>query len=592
MRNRILTLFFFGVLAVMAGCQKSEPSGTEDDKPVAGALSGVSVSIEPTTTATTATFSYTIDVGEMVDAPLEYVLRYSINESLAGQSTRTVKLKADENIYTVTGLQFDEVYYYELYLDLYGIKYSVKKDSFTTKSVSVGLYEPEENLKGLVLSGKVNGLSAVDRSEIKAVLYVEEESFGSSREFPLELREDFSFIAQLDAVDINSAYKYWVIASQGSTNSVPSETKIYHTADPYEESEKAPSSGSAADLSASGAANCYVVPNTGLYKFKLVKGNSNEPVGEVESVRVLWESFGTYVKPSAFELISATSKDGDYAVFEVPQEFKEGNAVIAAYDAQDNILWSWHIWLTAADMEEITYANNAGVMMDRNLGALSSAVNDPKALGLFYQWGRKDPFLGSASLQGTRYAVATRYRKTVANTDETSTVAFATENPHVFILQNESGDWLATKDNSLWGSTKTICDPCPAGWRIPEGGYNDGMGEQGLEDGIWAKAEIPSKGNYNFADMDSGKNGKIFTSPYCTPDTWYPAAGSIKATKGELFGLGVDGIYMSSTTFGNSDPCFTGLIIQYHAHQNIHYINCGGEKMNRAGGFSVRCCKE
>ena len=147
------------------------------------------------------------------------------------------------------------------------------------------------------------------------------------------------------------------------------------------------------------------------------------------------------------------------------------------------------------------------------------------------------------------------------------------------------------QDNSLWGSTKTIYDPCPAGWRIPEGGYNDGMGEQGLEDGIWAKAEIPSKGNYPFADIDYGKNGKVFTSQYCTPNTWYPAAGSIKATTGELFGLGVDGIYMSSTTFGNSDPCFTGLIIQYHSHQNIHYINCGGEKMNRAGGFSVRCCK-
>ena len=164
MRNRILTLFFFGVLAVMAGCQKSEPSGTEDDKPVAGALSGVSVSIEHTTTATTATFSYTIDLGEMVDAPLEYVLRYSINESLSGQSTRTVKLKADENIYTVTGLQFAKVYYYELHLDLYGIKYSVKKDSFTTMPVSVGLYEPEENFDGLVLSGKVNGLSVVERS--------------------------------------------------------------------------------------------------------------------------------------------------------------------------------------------------------------------------------------------------------------------------------------------------------------------------------------------------------------------------------------------------------------------------------------------
>ena len=577
----------------MAGCQKSEPSGTEDDKPLAGALSGVSVSIEPTTTATTATFSYTIDLGEMVDAPLEYVLRYSINESLAGQSTKTVKLKADENSCTVTELQFAKVYYYELHLDLYGIKYSVKKDSFTTMPVSVGLYEPEENFDGLVLSGKVNGLSAVDRSEIKAVLYVEGESFDDTQEFPLELREDFSFSAQLDAVDIDSAYKYWVIASQGSTNSVHSETKIYHTADPYEESEKALSSGSAADLSASGAANCYVVPGSGLYKFKFVKGNSNESVGKVESVRVLWESFGTYVKPSAFELISATSKDGDYAVFEVPQdqEFKEGNAVIAAYDAQDNILWSWHIWLTAADMAEITYANKAGVMMDRNLGALSSAVNDPKALGLFYQWGRKDPFLGSSSISQPLYARSTRNLKVITNTPETATLSFATANPHKFILANQGGDWLSVKDNSLWGSTKTIYDPCPAGWRVPDGGYNGGLGEDAHPDGVWARAGFSRQGETKFGPGDDGKVGKVFSEPFCTPDTWYPAAGSIHYSTGQMYGLGVDGVYHSVTAFGGDDTMVTGLLFNYFQPLGVHYIYCGGEKFARAGGNSVRCFK-
>lgn len=84
---------------------------------------------------------------------------------------------------------------------------------------------------------------------------------------------------------------------------------------------------------------------------------------------------------------------------------------------------------------------------------------------------------------------------------------------------------MSVQDNSLWGSAKTIYYPCPAGWRIPEGGYNDGMGDQGLADGIWAKAGFPSKGNYPFADMDSGKYGKVFTSQYCMPDTWCPAAG-------------------------------------------------------------------
>ena len=55
-------------------------------------------------------------------------------------------------------------------------------------------------------------------------------------------------------------------------------------------------------------------------------GNYMDIPPDVKSVRILWESFGSYVKPAALELISATCKDGDYAVFEVAQNFQEGNA--------------------------------------------------------------------------------------------------------------------------------------------------------------------------------------------------------------------------------------------------------------------------
>jgi hypothetical protein len=306
---------------------------------------------------------------------------------------------------------------------------------------------------------------------------------------------------------------------------------------------------------------------------------------------VLWESFGTDVKPAALDLICATSKDGDYAVFEVPQAFNEGNAVIAAYDAQDNILWSWHIWLTAAEMKEITYANGAGDMLDRNLGALSATPNDPKALGLFYQWGRKDPFLGSSSISQPLYAISTRNLKVITNTPETATLSFATANPHKFILANEGGDWLATKDNSLWGSTKTIYDPCPAGWRVPDGGYNGGLGEDAHPNGVWAKAGFSRQGETKFGPGDGGKVGKVFSEPFCTPDTWYPAAGSIQYSTGQMYGLGVDGVYQSVTAYGGTDTMVTGLLFNYFPTLGSHYIYCGGEKFARAGGNSVRCFK-
>lgn len=37
--------------------------------------------------------------------------------------------------------------------------------------------------------------------------------------------------------------------------------------------------------------------------------------------------------------------------FTTADPFVEGNAVVAACDADGAILWSWHLWLTSADLE-------------------------------------------------------------------------------------------------------------------------------------------------------------------------------------------------------------------------------------------------
>ena len=49
----------------------------------------------------------------------------------------------------------------------------------------------------------------------------------------------------------------------------------------------------------------------GNYKFKALKGNSADSVGDVSTVEVLWESFGTKMKPEVGDLI-------------IPALFKEG----------------------------------------------------------------------------------------------------------------------------------------------------------------------------------------------------------------------------------------------------------------------------
>ena len=149
----------------------------------------------------------------------------------------------------------------------------------------------------------------------------------------------------------------------------------------------------AIDLSSKGSANCYVVSKTGIYKFKAVQGNGNQSVGDVVSCSVLWETFGTAVKPSVNDLISGVSYKDGYIAFSTPASFKEGNAVIAAKDSKDDILWSWHIWLVQDEIKSCTYVNDAGVLMDRNLGATSVVPGTSASIGLIYQWGRKDPLL-------------------------------------------------------------------------------------------------------------------------------------------------------------------------------------------------------
>ena len=126
-----------------------------------------------------------------------------------------------------------------------------------------------------------------------------------------------------------------------------------------------------------------------------MKGNGRVELNDAEMVDVLWESFGTETYPQRHDLIKFAYYNDGMVVFSTADTFREGNAVIAARDIDGEILWSWHIWFTDQP-EEQSYRNGAGTVMDRNLGATSATPGDPGALGLLYQWGRTDPFLGSS----------------------------------------------------------------------------------------------------------------------------------------------------------------------------------------------------
>ena len=326
-------------------------------------------------------------------------------------------------------------------------------------------------------------------------------------------------------------------------------------------------------------ANSYIVSAAGDYKFRAThKGNSTtSTVGTINYAVVLWESFGTATAPTAGDLVKNVAYSDGYIRFTATAA--EGNAVIAAKDASDNILWSWHIWLTDKPAEHV-YANSAGTMMDRNLGATSATPGDVGALGLLYQWGRKDPFLGSSSTSSSTVALSTItwpspvMRSTLAH-DATYHVA----NPTTFITSNSTYnfDWYISTGtnyyNDRWpdsGSPKSMYDPCPAGWRVPDGGEN----------GIWAKAH-GSSASYTHT-YDSNKKGHDFSGDFGeSSPIWYPV---VKRRSYETGNLSSD----NTVCYWSCSPTSNMVYYLYTSSSNVNPASYAF----RAFGQPVRCCKE
>lgn len=377
-------------------------------------------------------------------------------------------------------------------------------------------------------------------------------------------------------------YKYCLIAE------VKSE-KTYGTVQDF--TPKAQAASGYTDLSTTSSANCFIISQSGSYCFPVVRGNaSSDWLDKTTESEVLWESFGTNVEPNVGDIIKSVNFEDGYISFDTASPFKEGNAVIAAKDASGNIIWSWHIWLTDAPQGQ-EYYNNAGTMMDRNLGATSATPGDVGALGLLYQWGRKDPFLGDAKSTIT-------WPSAIWSTSSSGTIEYTTQNPTTFIKYDRSdfeygsrnNDWYYTGsssvDNTRWTTSdkpKSIYDPCPAGWRIPDGG----------EDGVWSKA-LGSSSDFKESSLyDSTNEGIDFSGKFGAALTiWYPGTLCRDYENGKLFNDGddgMDGYYWSASPFYQEAP------YDYYVCE-LHFRGNGSVQPtsinSRAYGLPVRCIQE
>ena len=515
---------------------------------VAGSVS-VALSDASSITATTAQITGTIEgLSESDKSQIQVGMFYSSEEGKVenGQGTKltTSEIPSDNAVsFSLSELSYGTTYYYCSYVKQGTASVYGEVKTFVTGNVSVSVSAKESTIVSASpvaeFTGTVTGLLEEDKSYIEVgVAYCttsEGLKTGSSTKIAATIvGSDGVFEASSNQLSVDTTvdtkYFYCSYVKQNNKYVYGDEIKELQTIHPY----RVPSNlnvSSATDLSSSASANCYIVSNAGLFKFKTVKGNSSESVGNVVSALILWETFGTATTPECFDLIKAVDYENGYLAFHTADTFKEGNAVIAAKDASGKILWSWHIWLTDQPQGQVYY-NNAGTMMDRNLGATSATPGDVGALGLLYQWGRKDPFLGSSSISSDEEAKSTiTWPSAVSSNSSKGTISYATANPTTFITGNSSkNDWYYTgfssTDNTRWTtseSKKSIYDPCPAGWRVPDGGSN----------GVWSKScGSSSSFDYTYNRTNEGMN---FSGKFGSASTiWYPASGFLSSRDGSL----------------------------------------------------------
>ena len=220
-------------------------------------------------------------------------------------------------------------------------------------------------------------------------------------------------------------------------------------------------------------ANCYILQDKDEAYYSIdVFLVSGMPVAEdIASASVVWET--------SLGLITKCSYDAENNKLYVGKAKNAlGNAVVALKNADGVIRWSYHFWMTNTDaaLPEITVGGIT--FMDRNVGATANtapADGESDAAGLYYQWGRKDPFPATTSMKTANGVISEVYpsgavKLTVAQ--KGVSLQTAIENPSVFYWGNDNSgaeDWCSTQNDGYWNTAeKTYLDPCPYGYVVPD----------------------------------------------------------------------------------------------------------------------------
>ena len=345
-----------------------------------------------------------------------------------------------------------------------------------------------------------------------------------------------------------------------------------------------------------GAANCFIVAPGSTLTINAVKGNSAEKL-DFDNAGLIWQDNNGMVR-------SVSGNGTEKVVVVALASGKSGNALVCARKG-DEIVWSWHLWVTDFNPNEDpfvwtnTETSKSYTFMDRNLGAMSNAQKDWTSFGLFYQWGRKDPFVSStggleSSVETKMYDIdgnklETKFLDRPVTEGEDNNMALAIAHPDVFLTcanSNLPRDWYASRaagqNNDLWGGVsgiKTIYDPCPEGWTIPESGDPWKFRFQYEKEGKLndSKPYNPDKPWY-IDDESVGFRYKTADGK----EYWFPFPGKREVADGFISGVG-----------GGAQIHTRSVSQTYCVIESFAWGNPSTEfQLNRPYGSSVRCIKE
>ena len=363
-------------------------------------------------------------------------------------------------------------------------------------------------------------------------------------------------------------------------------------------------------LDVSGRANCYIITKPGVnYTFDVMHRPDGSELA-TKSVKLLWQSNSGVVRN--------VNKDGNNAMFYVATDendenrLYDTNAVVAAYNASGNVIWSWHLWIVNNNPLDAvdTYANGK-IFMRYNLGAFTNSngeADNAKILdsyGMYYQWGRKDPFPrpyfydASDAEDESRYNESGTYLAEVREerTSSNGTIDYVVKNPMVFITTANdldlepmgNCDWLAPGcgDDNLWvENNKSLYDPCPYGWKVPSA---DDLSVLYLADAEDNTDLAVAKKQYGWHLSDG--NNKFFWS----------ACGRRRYTDGKVENMNYkEGVYPAQpqpwegyywTSSVGADGKAVALYFDLTTTRTINKF-AGSAPHNRANGLQIRCVKE